>query len=315
MAELSVVIPVFNESEQIGATLAAVREALRACDDVNAAFVLVDDGSSDRTWDAISGLAANAADVRGIRLSRNFGKEAALCAGLDAARASDADACLVMDADLQHPPECIPRMVALWREGCDVVEGVKASRGRERLLYGWLARAFYGVIGKLSGFDFDDVSDFKLLDMKVVRAWGKMGESRTFFRGMTAWLGYRRAAVPFDVAERKTGRSGWSAFQLLRLAMDAISSFTSAPLHFVTILGLLLLAFAVPLGVQTLYNKLAGIAVDGFTTVILLLLLIGSTVMISLGIIGVYIARIFDEVKHRPRYLVQETTPARGQGD
>ena len=171
------------------------------------------------------------------------------------------------------------------------------------------------MIGRLSGFDFDDVSDYKLLDMKVVRAWGKMGESRTFFRGMTAWLGYRRAAVPFDVAERKTGRSGWSAFQLLRLAMDAISSFTSAPLHFVTILGLLLLAFAVPLGVQTLYNKLAGIAVDGFTTVILLLLLIGSTVMISLGIIGVYIARIFDEVKHRPRYLVQETTPARGQGD
>ena len=315
MTRLTVVIPGYNEAGQIAATVAAINSALCACGGLSATFVLVDDGSCDGTWETIGKLSSGAGDVRGIRLSRNFGKEAALCAGLDAACASGADACLVMDADLQHPPEYIPRMVEFWREGYDVVEGVKASRGSESRVYHWLAHAFYGTIGGLSGLDFDDVSDFKLLDMKVVRAWKTMGESRTFFRGMTAWLGFRRAAIPFVVAERTTGTSKWSAFRLFRLATDAISSFTSAPLHFVTILGLLLLAFAVPLGIQTLYNKLAGVAVDGFTTVILLLLLIGSSIMISLGIIGIYIARIFDEVKRRPRYLVRETTPFRSPED
>jgi dolichol-phosphate mannosyltransferase len=314
-ADFSIVIPVFNEAGQIASTLAAIRSALCEVPDFRASFILVDDGSSDRTWEVISAISSEHADVRGIRLSRNFGKEAALCAGLDLAGEMKTDACIVMDADLQHPPELIPRMVTLWREGYDVVEGVKSSRGRERLLYRMFARAFYGVMGKLSGFDFDDVSDFKLLDMKVVDSWKKLGESRTFFRGMTAWMGYPRATLPFDVAERTTGRSGWSAIKLIRLATDAVSSFTSAPLHFVTILGCAMFVMAVLLGTQALYKKLAGVAVDGFTTVILLQLLIGSSVMISLGIIGVYIARIFDEVKHRPRYLVQETTAAGREDD
>ena len=314
-ADLSIVIPVYNEAGQIAATLAAIRSAMFEVPDVRTSFILVDDGSSDRTWEVISAISSEHADVRGIRLSRNFGKEAALCAGLDIAGETKTDACIVMDADLQHPPELIPRMVTLWRAGYDVVEGVKSSRGRERLLYGMLARAFYGMMGKLSGFDFNDVSDFKLLDMKVVGSWKKLGESRTFFRGMTAWLGYPRATLPFDVAERTTGRSGWSTIKLIRLATDAVSSFTSAPLHFVTILGCAMFVMAVLLGTQALYKKMAGVALDGFTTVILLQLLIGSSVMISLGIIGLYIARIFDEVKHRPRYLVQETTSARRDND
>jgi len=310
MRELAVVIPVYNEAEQIARTVAAVEAALGGCADLRYRFLLVDDGSEDGSWRAISELADGKPHLRGVRLSRNFGKEAALCAGLDLA---EGVSCLIMDADLQHPPDVLPRMVALWREGYDVVEGVKISRGKESLSYRLLAGSFYWILERLSGFSFENGSDFKLLDAKVVAAWKRMGESRTFFRGMSAWLGFRRATVPFAVGERGAGRSGWSAFKLIRLAVDAIASFTSAPLHVVTILGFFFFLFAGVLGAQTLVNKVRGLAVDGFTTVILLQLLIGSILMMSLGIIGIYIARIFDEVKHRPRYVIAEATASTGK--
>ena len=168
----------------------------------------------------------------------------------------------------------------------------------------------------LSGCDFDNASDFKLLDARVLDAWRRMGESRTFFRGMSAWLGFRRTSLPFEVPPREGGGTRWSPFKLFRLALDAIASFSSAPLHLVTALGGVFFLFALLLGGQTLYRKLSGTAVDGFTTVILLLLVIGSTLMFSLGIIGVYVSRIFDEVKHRPRYLVAEEAriPKEGGG-
>ncbi len=302
---LSVLIPFYNEEHQVPATLGTVREVMEG---IGLPFELVclDDGSSDATWARLREAAAADPRIRGIRFSRNFGKEAAICAALDAARG---DACVLMDGDLQHPPSVIPEMVRLWRdEGYEVIDGVKRSRGRESLSSRLNASLFYKTFRRLTGYDLHNASDFKLLDRKVVDRWRGFREHDTFFRGLSAWLGFRRAEVPFEVAERRTGTSKWSPLKLLRLSVAAITSFSSVPLHAITILGTLLILGSVALGIQTLVNWAGGQAADGFTTVILLLLLIGGAIMVSLGLIGVYIARIFDEVKGRPRYVVAEET-------
>ena len=217
-----------------------------------------------------------------------------------------------MDADLQHPPELIPEMVRLWKEeGYEVVEGVKALRGQESLVNKAGAGLFYYILSKFSGFDIKQASDFKLLDKKVVHAWQSMNERNTFFRGMSAWVGFNRISIPFNIKNRTGGASKWSLFKLFKLAINAITSFSSLPLHIVTFMGLIFLLGSLILGIQTLYMKLKGIAYSGFTTVILLLLIIGSTLMISLGIIGTYIAKIYEEVKGRPRYIVAEQIESR----
>lgn len=302
-SKVSVVIPVFNEEKQIGKSIEVISEVLVSYS-INFEIILVDDGSRDNTWKVIKELCVSSSHIKAIRFSRNFGKESALCAGLEAVTGS---ACIVMDADLQHPPEIIPQMVHLWeKEGFDVVEGIKSSRGKESLINKIGALSFYGILKKLSGFDLDSASDFKLMDAKVIDAWKEMKERNTFFRGMSAWVGFNRTSISFNVAERITGKSKWSLVHLFRLAVTAITSFSSMPLQLVTLLGIAFLFGSFLLGLQTLYMKFKGIAVSGFTTVILLQLIIGSALMISLGIIGTYIARIFDEVKNRPRYLVSE---------
>jgi dolichol-phosphate mannosyltransferase len=273
-------------------------------DKLNYEFVLVDDGSSDVTWNEIVQMSSENKQITAIRLSRNFGKEAALCAGLDAAKG---DACIVMDADLQHPPHIIPEMVRLWcEEGYDVVEGVKSSRGKESLLSKVCALTFYKLLKRFANLDLMGASDFKLLDRKVVEAWSQFKEKITFFRGMSAWVGFKRTTIPFAVNPRTDGKTRWSGKKLFKLAVYAISSYSSIPLQIVTIIGITFLIGSFILGIQTLYMKFSGKAVSGFSTVILLLLIIGSGLMISLGIIGLYIAKIYDEVKQRPRYLVSE---------
>lgn len=300
---LSIVIPIYQEQNQVYANIRAIQQILVESG-ISHEFILVDDGSRDHTWNEIMRLSQDLGNVNALRLSRNFGKEAALCAGLDNIRG---DACVIMDADLQHPPRLIPEMVRLWKEsGYDVIEGVKASRGKEKLINKFGANAFYSILKKLSGLDLDKASDFKLLDRKVVDAWQQMGERIVFFRGMSAWVGFKRMSLPFVVEERTEGRSKWSLFRLFNLAINAITAYSSAPLQIVTFIGVIFSISALILAIQTLYMKFSNIAFSGFTTVILLLLIIGSTLMISLGVIGTYIARIFDEVKGRPRYLVSE---------
>ncbi|MCL6590250.1 MAG: glycosyltransferase family 2 protein [Firmicutes bacterium] len=301
---ISIVIPVYNEEKQIRETVRVIAGIL-ADSQINYEFIFIDDGSKDHTWRELKQLAAVDPKIKAIRLSRNFGKEAALCAGLNAIQG---DACIVMDADLQHPPALIPEMVRLWKDdGYEIVEGVKSSRGKESWSSRLSAGLFYRILHKLSGINLKDASDFKLLDARVVSAWQAMPERNTFFRGMAAWVGFKRIAVPFEVAERTTGGTKWSKYRLFKLAITAITSFSSFPLQIVTFLGFLFLLGSVLLGIQTIYMKFSGIAVDGFTTVILLLLITGSALMISLGIIGTYLAKIFEEVKHRPRYIVAET--------
>ena len=284
--------------------LAAVRSSLSTCN-VPYELVLVDDGSPDDTWRVIVGEAKTSNAIRALRLSRNFGKESAVCAGLEHARG---DAVIVMDADGQHPPSLIPEMVHLWRSsGADIVEAVKRRRGRESLSSKLGAQLFYFILNKLSGFHFKGASDFKLMNRKAVDAWLRMHERNVFFRGMTVWMGFTTVQIPFEVVPRSAGRSTWSVLKRLKLALVGITAFSSFPLHLVTFSGVVFLVLSAILGLETLYLKLAGRAVSGFATVILLELIIGSLLMISLGIIGEYLARIYEEVKGRPRYLVKES--------
>lgn len=310
---LSVVIPAYNEEKLIGLAAGRVGGILREAG-IPYELIFVDDGSADRTWEEIGQAAQSDECVRGVSFSRNFGKEAAIFAGLEAARG---ECCAVIDCDLQHPPEKLPEMYALWQQGWEVVNGVKADRGKESGLHTFAANTFYRMMSKAIRIDMASSSDFKLMDRRVVDALLGLGERKTFFRALTGWVGFRSINVEFNVADRAEGSSHWSTLSLFRYAFSNIASYSSAPMQIVTVLGVLTLILSLVLGVQTLIRWALGHAADGFTTVIILLLLIGSILMISLGIIGYYIAELFIEVKARPRYLVAKTCggPAEGRSE
>jgi polyisoprenyl-phosphate glycosyltransferase len=304
--KLSIVIPIHNEESAIEKCL---RQVSSAVSQVRLPYeiIVVDDGSTDRSWKVLQNVSGEAVFVKvlhALRFSRNFGKEAAIAAGLEV---SQGDGVIVMDSDLQHPPHLIPEMVRLWLEtDVDVVEGVKEKRGRESYVRRLGAKLFYGVFSRLTGFPMRDQTDFKLIDRRVVNAWLGMRERNLFFRGMTAWLGFKHAQVPFVVPDRTDDKSKWSPLSLMRLSLNAVSAFSSLPLQVVTFMGFLFLLFALVLAADALFMKLTGRALDGFTTVILLLLIVGSFLMISLGIIGMYLSRIYEETKQRPRYIRDE---------
>jgi glycosyltransferase involved in cell wall biosynthesis len=301
--KLSLIVPAYDEERTIPASLPAIATAARSTG-LPFELIVVDDGSRDGTWPALASLAREIPELAALRLSRNFGKEGAIAAGLDEAAG---DACIVIDADLQHPPALIPEMVRLWRDGnWDVVEAVKSHRGQESWPHRLVTRGFYRVAGWLSGHDLQDASDFKLLDRRVVDEWRRLGERATFFRGLISWLGFRRTQVLFEVPPRQAGASRWSLRSLTSLAIHAVTSFSALPLQVVTVLGFVTLLIAAGVGVQALRLWYTGSALPGFTTVILLQLIIGGFLMMSLGIIGTYIARIYDEVKGRPRYVVRD---------
>jgi glycosyltransferase involved in cell wall biosynthesis len=301
---ISVVIPLYNEGSRLTELLSDLKTALQ---ETGCRFevILVDDGSPDDTWENIKEEAQAFPSLRAVRLSRNFGKELALCAGLERARG---DVVVVMDGDGQHPPSLLPMMVEKWRSsGADIVHAVKTKRGREPVMGKVGAFLFYLILNKLSGFDLKGASDFKLVNRKVTDTWLTMRERNVFFRGMTAWMGFSTVKIPFQVVARRGGKSGWSYLRRAQLALIGITTFSSFPLHLVTFAGVIFFIFAIGLGIQTLYLKLTGRAFTGFATVILLELIIGSLLMISLGIIGEYLARIYEEVKGRPRYIVAES--------
>lgn len=301
---LSIVIPLYCEGKHLKELISEIRGSVDPLT-IPYEIILIDDGSPDNTWAVIGEESVSSPMVRGLRLSRNFGKESAISAGLEAAGGK---AVILMDGDLQHPPRLIPEMLRLWREEKpDVVEAVKSDRGKESLVNQIGAKFFYSALKKLSGYDLTNMTDFKLMDARVVKAWLQMGERNLFFRGMSAWLGFKTTQVSFEVPERASGHSSMSLIRLAKLAITAVTSFSSLPLHIVTILGSLFLLFALIIGIQTIYNWLTEGAVEGFATVILLQLIIGSLLMITLGIIGEYIARIYEEVKGRPRYVISET--------
>jgi dolichol-phosphate mannosyltransferase len=298
---LSVVIPAYNEEKMVPVAAERISRILR---DAGIAFELlfVDDGSRDSTWAAVCAARETLPEVRGVSFSRNFGKEAAIFAGLAEARG---DCCAVLDCDLQHPPEKLPEMYALWTQGYEVVEGIKTSRGRESALHRFSARCFYGLISRASRIDMQNASDYKLLDRRAVEVLLQMHEKHAFFRAMSGWIGFKSCTLPYEVQERTIGTSKWSTRSLIRYALSNITSFSTAPMQIVTVLGFIMLVVALVFGIIALCQKIAGVALGGFTTMILLLLFIGSLIMISLGIIGFYIARIYEEVQDRPRYIIR----------
>ena len=308
---LSVVLPAYNEEASIPQAARVVSGVLAGAG-IPFELVFIDDGSRDKTWAAIEGETRQRPQVRGVRFSRNFGKEAAIFAGLAQAQG----ACVaVMDCDLQHPPEKLLEMYRLWQEGYQVVEGIKASRGKENPLHTFAAGRFYAMISRATGIDMSKASDFKLLDRRAVDLLLAMREKNSFFRALSSWIGFSTAQVEFEVQPRFEGRSRFSVWSLVKYAIQSVTAFSSAPLQIVTLLGAAVFFCSVCLGVWSLWQKLSGQALEGFTTVILLELLIGSILMICLGIIGYYVAKIYDEIKDRPRYIVAETCKGKDPED
>ena len=299
---LSVVIPAYNEAQMVPVAAERIHQILENSR-IDHELIFVDDGSRDGTWEKIRTAAAEISVVHGVSFSRNFGKEAAIFAGLKQAKG----ACVaVLDCDLQ-PPEKLVEMYRLWEDGVEVIEGVKSSRGKESGAHRLAARMFYSLISRATKVDMSRASDFKLLDRRAVDVLLTMREKRAFFRALSSWVGFRTAEVSYDVQERTAGESKWSTWSLVRYAVSNITSFTAAPLHLVTVLGILMLVVSVVMGTISLVQKFCGLALDGFTTVIILLLFIGSLIMISLGIIGYYVGNIYEEIKDRPRYIVSKT--------
>lgn len=301
---LSIILPVYNEENNIERAYQAIREVL-APKGIDFELVFVNDGSKDNSFAEISRLAESVRDAKiiGLSFSRNFGKEAAIFSGLSHATG---EVCAVMDCDLQHPPETLIEMYELWKQGFEIIEGVKRSRGKENLLYRAFAKLFYKLISRSTGIEMYRSSDFKMLDRKVVNEYVNLTERNIFFRALSSWLGYKSAVVEFDVKERVSGVTKWSIKSLVKYAIGSITSFTTAPMQLITLSGIIFFLFAIVLGIHSIVKWATGHALEGFTTVIVLILITGSLIMISLGIIGYYLARIYEEIKGRPRSIVKE---------
>ena len=300
MSVLSVVLPAYNEELMIAKTCRVLREVLKDAG-ISYELVLVDDGSADHTWKEIQKAGKNDPHILGIHFSRNFGKEAAVFAGLAHARG---DVIAVMDCDLQHPPQVLPEMYRLWEEGYQVIEGVKKSRGKESFFHKECVGFFYGIMSRATGVDMQNASDFKMMDRQVVESILSMPERNMFFRATSSWVGYKTTSVKFEVQEREAGESKWSSWSLIKYAFTNIVAFTTAPLQFVTVGGAVCFVLSLVLIIYSLIQYFTGHAVEGYTTIVIVMLLIGSAMMLSLGIIGYYIAKIYEEVKRRPRYII-----------
>ncbi len=298
---MSIIIPAYNEAENIENT-ASVISGIMEKNNIPYELLFVDDGSKDNTWELIEGLTESIPSVRGLRFSRNFGKEGAIFAGLKHCRG---DCAAVIDCDLQHPPELMVKMYELWREGYQVVEAVKASRGKESFLYKFFAKCFYGLMEGSSNIKIKGGSDYKLMDRQVIDALNDLPERITFYRALSSWVGFKSAQLEFHVAPRNAGTTKWNFKKLFKFALANLTSFTSAPLHIVTVMGIISFIAAAVLGVIQIVKAAEGIPQNGILPV---LLLIASALMLALGIIGYYLSKIYEEIKGRPRFIVASDT-------
>jgi dolichol-phosphate mannosyltransferase len=301
LALLSVVTPVFNEESNVDELHARLEAALGGID---FELIAVDDGSTDGTAARLGALADRDHRVQVITLSRNFGHQAAITAGLDHARG---DAAVVIDSDLQDPPELIPQLIERWREGYDVVHAVRRSRPGETRFKLATARLFYRLLVRLTEIPIRrDAGDFQLLDRSALDALGSLRERSRFLRGMSVWVGFRQTEVVYEREPRAAGETKYPLRKMLRFSMDAVSSFSNLPLQAATILGF---AFSVVafLGIPVaIAFRIAGEFVPGVTTLLLVVLLLGGIQLITVGIIGEYLGRVYEEVKGRPLYVVDE---------
>lgn len=298
---LSIIIPAYNEEENIENTASVISGIMKE-NSIDCEILFVDDGSKDRTWELIENLSRTNKSVRGLKFSRNFGKEGAVFAGLKRCRG---DCAVVIDCDLQHPPALMVEMYSLWKQGYQVVEAVKASRGKEGFLYKLFAKSFYGLMKSSSGINMQGASDYKLMDRQVVDALNELPERITFFRALSSWVGFKTTQIEFNVAPRNAGKSKWSFKKLFKFALSNLTSFTNAPLHLVTVMGIIFFIAAVAFGIVDIVGACSGVPQNWLLP---LLLLTGSVIMLALGVIGYYLSKIYEEIKDRPRYLVSMDT-------
>jgi polyisoprenyl-phosphate glycosyltransferase len=303
---LSVVAPVFNEEESIEEF---ARRVVSTLDHLAFELILVNDGSTDRTAELLERIAASDDRLRLVTLSRNFGHQAAITAGLDHA---EGDAVVTLDADLQDPPEVIPHMLDRWREGANVVYAVRRVRTGETRAKLVTARWFYKLFSRLAQIELEqNAGDFRLLDAQALAALRAMPERNRFFRGMTVWVGFTQASVEYDRDPRHAGETKFTPRRMLRFSLDAIFSFSHVPLQMATVLGFIFSGIAF-LGIPVAVGfRIAGEFVPGITTVLFVVLLLGGIQLITVGIIGEYLGRVYDEVKQRPLYVTRSATPAR----
>jgi len=303
---LSVVIPIYNEVESVPVLHQRLTAALAGQGAYE--LVLVDDRSSDGSWDVLLELAATDPSIRLLRLSRNFGHQIAISAGLDAARG---EAVVLMDGDLQDPPEVIPGLIRKWREGYDVVYAVRERREGETRFKRATAKLFYRLLGQMSQVNIpENAGDFRLLSRRAADAVRRMPERARFLRGMTSWVGFRQTGIPYQRDPRYAGETKYPLRKMISFAIDATTSFSTAPLRFVSAVGTSMVIFCIAYSVYTLVRFSTNQTVPGWTSLVVLLLLIGGLQLLCLGIVGQYIARIFEEAKNRPLYLVDEVVEA-----
>lgn len=306
MDKITIIVPCYNEQEVIELFYPAVQEHVTQIPDCTFNYIFVNDGSRDNTLEKLRALSAAHDDITYLSLSRNFGKESAMMAGIDYA---DGDAVIIMDADLQHPPSRIAEMVKWWREGYDDVCAKRVDRAGETWLKRTCANIFYAVMKKFStSYEMQrDVGDFRLLDRRCIEALKLMRENQRFTKGLFTWVGYRKKEIPFEVQPRAAGTTTWNFLSLFNLAMKGMTSFTTAPLRLMTFLGITVSCGAMLYMIFTLVMALMyGDPVAGYPTLITVMLFLGGMQLLALGIIGEYLGQIFHESKHRPIYLVDE---------
>lgn len=301
---IAIVAPFRDEAQCLPIFIESLRKNLESLTQ-DYEIILIDDGSVDNGWEILIENSTTDPRIKGIRFNRRFGKENAIRAGLAAVSAQTT---IVMDADMQHPPDLIPEMFRIWNtEKVKVVDAVKKRSSGRNFFFKVSSSILYYVLNKQTGLSFENRSDFKLLDREVVDCINSLPERITFFRGIVSWLGYPTTEILFEVGNRISGKPSWSFLSLSRLAIDAITGFTTLPLRIVTACSVIFIVIAFLLIFQTLYIKFSGRAIEGFTTVIISTLIVGGVVSFSLGIIGEYLSRIYEEVKKRPHFVIQQT--------
>ncbi len=303
--ELSVIIPIYNEEENISLLHHRLTKVLNEMDS-GYELIFVNDGSHDDSMQLVQQLAKENAYVKYIDLSRNFGHQIAVMAGLDHAQGA---ATIIIDADLQDPPELIPEMVAKWKEGYEVVYAKRKSRKGESAMKKWTAKLFYRILRKLTDFDIPvDVGDFRIIDQKIVEVLRNMPERSKYLRGQIAWVGFKQTYVTYNREERHAGETGYSIKKMLDLAMNAVTGFSEAPLRLVTYMGIMVTVFSLLTMMYTLISRLLTDSyVEGWASLMVSILFLGGVQMIAIGILGEYIGRIYRDIRQRPLYIVKDT--------
>ena len=301
---ISIVLPVFDEEENIGEVYEALTAQMVRIGEPYE-IVFIDDGSRDNSLERIRELAARDAHVKGISLSRNFGHQVAISAGLEVA---SGDATIVMDADLQHPPDLIPEMIARWREGNDVVYTIREGRDHAGPLKRWSASLYYRLMNRMSDIEITaNTPDFRLMDRRVVDALRQMPERTRFLRGLVRWVGFRQTALRFVAAPRTHGKTKFPLSKMLRFSLDGVTAFSTVPLRLASYVGLFAAVSSIPYALWAIYVRLfTDQAVHGWASVVVAVLFLGGVQLISIGIMGEYLGRVYEEAKGRPLYLARE---------